>query len=484
MKNKQKKALIIGAGPAGLTAGLELSKTGEFEVTIIEKEKVVGGLSRTTKYKGCRFDIGPHHFITESDKILEWWKDIMGSDFHELKRTTHIFYKKHFFKYPLEPLNVLRGLSIFECTRCVLSYLWIRLFPIKNPRSLQDWITNRFGHYLFSIFFKTYSEKLWGIPCSKISSVWASQRIKGFSLSKAIFYGFFGRWFEKNKPRTIWDVFYYPSLGAGTLWEKVAEEISNHQNTSFLFNSDVTSVEHKGRKIVSFTTHKIKRSASKKGAQFLACHKADYFFSTMPLRNLILSMDPPPPESVINAASQLKYRGLVLVHLIVNKPYICPDHWLYIHEKEVKTIRIGIMTNFSSKMVVNPTKQTALSLEYFTFSNESFWKKPDKELLEIGKAELAQTGLAKPSEIADGMVMRVPESYPIYDEDYKKNLNEVLEYLSQFKNLFSIGRNGLHRYNNMDISMISAMEAVEKVIKIRPKQMKQKIRLKKSALEA
>lgn len=456
----KKNILIIGAGPAGLTAGIELLKTNNYAVTVIEKDSVVGGLAKTTEYKGCRFDIGPHHFVTESEKIETWWKDLMQGDFIKLKRYTRIYYNKHFFNYPLDPLNVIKGLSLFECARAVLSYIWFRIFPIEEIRSFQDWVTNKFGYRLFSIFFKTYTEKVWGIPCDKISADWSAQRIKGFSLSTAIFYAFFGRWFKKNAPRTINDAFYYPSLGSGTLWEKAAQVIRTDKDGLVNLSEDVASIEHTqdhtGNKITGIVTRKT-------GSQeTLRTYTTDYYFSTMPLRTLILSLDPVAPDSVIQAAKSLRYRGLITVNLIINKTHICPDHWLYIHEKEVRMGRIGNMNNFSLKMVDDPS-HTALSLEYFTFVDEPFWFKSDYELIELGKKELERIGLVKAAAVLDGMVMRTPEAYPIYDENYKEHLSVVLSYLSKFSNLFLMGRNGLHRYNNMDIAMLSAMDAFEKM---------------------
>lgn len=463
MKNAKKKAVIIGAGPAGLTAGFELLKTGNFDVALVEKEAVVGGLARTTEYKKCRYDIGPHHFITESDKILAWWQEMMEGDFHEHKRYTRIFYKKHFFNYPLEPVNVVRGLNILECAKSIFSYIWIRMFPIKDVRSFQDWVTNKFGRRLFSIFFKTYTEKVWGIPCDKISSDWASQRIKGFSLYKAIFYAFFGRFFKKNKPRTINDVFYYPSLGAGTMWEKVASKILVHEGSSLTVNAEVVSIEHDHKNILAVSTRTL-GTAHGIGAEALVRQEADYFLSTMPLRSLILALDPLPPMAVIKAAKALCYRGLITVNLIIQKNHVCPDHWLYIHEKEVRMGRIGNMNNFSLKMVDDSALRTALSLEYFTFVDEPLWFKSDHELIELGKKELEKIGLVKPAAIIDGMVMRTADAYPVYDEHYKQHLGAVLDYLANFTNLRMMGRNGLHRYNNMDIAMLSAMEAVDHVL--------------------
>ncbi|MFC1894698.1 FAD-dependent oxidoreductase [Candidatus Dependentiae bacterium] len=462
----KKKVVIVGSGPAGLTAGFELLKNGNFQVQLLEKDYCVGGLSKTTKYKSCKFDIGPHHFITESANIEKWWKDLMleeevkGNRFEELRRFTRIYYNKHFFHYPLQALNVLKGLSLFECIKCVLSYIKIRLFPIKNISSFQDWVTNKFGYRLFSIFFKTYTEKLWGISCKKISCDWAAQRIKGFSLSKAMFYAFFGKWFTKNAPRTLSDKFYYPTDGAGTLWQKVADKIQEN-NGLINLNSDVVGIKHKDSKITSFLA--VNSKSNDFGAKKITKFKGDYFFSTMPIKNLILALDPLPNKKIVNAAKRLCYRSLITINLIVDKKDICPDHWLYIHEKEVDMVRIGNMNNFSLKMV-DVKNHTALSLEYFTFFNDRLWNLSDDQLIELGKKELQKIGIVKKEKVLDGMVLREEYAYPVYIGNYKKDLNIVLNFLSKFSNLQLMGRNGLHRYNNMDIAMISAMEAVDKVL--------------------
>jgi protoporphyrinogen oxidase len=464
MNKKQiKKSVIIGAGPAGLTAAEQLLKTHNFSVDILEKYSMVGGLSKTTTYKGCKFDIGPHHFLTESTDIEKYWKDLMlteealGNPFVHKRRFTRIYYKKHFFNYPLQPMNVFRGLSLFECVRCVLSYIKIRLFPIKNVKSFQDWVTNKFGYRLFSIFFKTYTEKLWGISCQKISSDWAAQRIKGFSLSKAIFYAFFGRCFKKNAPRTLADEFYYPLLGAGTLWERLAINIRSNPEAQIHLDEKVVEIRHENFKIKSVL------ASNASDPNNLKEYSGDFFFSTMPLKSLITCMNPAPEEKIILAAEKLCYRGLILVNLIVDKKNICPDHWLYIHEKDVKVVRIDNMNNFSLCMVEHE-QHTALSLEYFAFADSAFWQKSDDEFIELGKKEVVKIGLVKTKEILDGVVVREAEAYPVYDEHYKKHLHPVLDYLAHFSNLQLIGRNGVHRYNNMDSAMLSAMNASQHVI--------------------
>lgn len=462
MNNVDKKhAIIIGAGPSGLTAGIELLKTKKFSVHVLERDAMLGGLARTYEYKGCRYDIGPHHFITSSDWVTKWWDELMSDDFHPHNRFTRIYYNNHFFNYPLDPVNVIRGLSLFECVRCVLSYVKSRFFPIKKVKTFQDWVSNKFGYRLFSIFFKTYTEKVWGIKCDEISSDWAAQRIKGFSLSQAIFYAFFGRWFKKNAPRTLADKFHYPSKGSGTLWERAASRLEAYDGGAITINQEVVSIEHKDNRITAVYVKDT--SLIDPSAQKIECIKGDYYLSSMPLQTLILALDKPAPEEVIAAARGLQYRGLITVNLIINKTAICPDHWLYIHEKKVKMGRIGNMNNFSLKMVDNP-EHTALSLEYFSFVNDEFWRLSDEQLLKLGAEELEKIGLLKKTDVIDGMVIKTAEAYPLYDANYQQHLSVVLDYLAGFENLQLMGRNGMHRYNNMDIAMLSAKSAVDKIL--------------------
>ena len=515
MTTNKKKAVIIGAGPAGLTAGLELLRTQKFNVSVLEKESQIGGLAKTVDYNGYKFDIGPHHYVTESKEIEEWWKNISKNDFIKLKRFTRIFYNKHFFLYPLEPINALMGLNIFESIHCMLSYFRYKFFP-KKVNSYEDWLTNRFGKRLFEIFFKSYTEKLWGIKCTEISADWAAQRIKNFSLGKAIFFAFFGKLFKKYTPRTILNEFYYPIHGSGSLWNEVGQEITSIQNESIYTQEAVVSIEHRDNKIIAILTKQtldlFPNSHPSTGSQpsllvatadtagrapsswrargelvepspsgdALSCeksllknselqtqklnrHEGDYFLSSMTLRDLILQMDPLPAEEIIHAAKQLRCRALITINLIINKEPITPDHWLYIHEKSVRTIRIGNMNNFSAKL--RPYQNhTALSLECFTFTDEPFWFKSNLELLEQAKLEIDKIGLVKKDLIMDGMVLKIPDAYPIYEGDYKKHLNLVYSYLGQFKNLKLMGRNGMHQYNNMDTAMLSAMKAVSEII--------------------
>jgi len=485
MASNKKKALIIGAGPAGLTAGYELLKTQKFSIEIIEKDNQIGGLAKTIDYKNYKYDIGPHHYVTESKEVEEWWKSVISEDeFVKLNRFTRIYYNKHFFLYPLQPINALMGLSPFESIRCVSSYFRYQLRP-KKVMSYEDWLSNRFGKRLFEIFFKSYTEKLWGIKCNQISADWAAQRIKNFSLGKAMFFAFFGKLFKKYTPRTILSEFYYPIYGAGTLWNNVGKKIIDSEHGKIHTNQKVVSIEHDGKKILAVLTKSMSDenqhgknlcTENQQMAQKLTRHDGDYFLSTMTLRDLVLNMDPIAPDKVINAAKQLRCRALITLNLIIDKKQITPDHWLYIHEKSVRTIRIGNMNNFSAQLRPNEN-HSAISLECFTFTDEPFWFKTDEELLEQAKLEIDKIGLVKKELIVDGMVLRVPDAYPIYEGNYKEYLNIVYNYLGKFKNLKLMGRNGMHQYNNMDTAMLSAMKAVDEIISYEDKY-KTKINLK------
>lgn len=493
MPTNKKKAVIIGAGPAGLTAGYELLKTQKFNLEIIEKEDQIGGLAKTVDYKNYKYDIGPHHYVTESKEIEVWWKNIVSKDeFVKLNRFTRIYYNKHFFLYPLQPINALMGLSPLESLRCIFSYFRYKILP-KKVTSYEDWLSNRFGKRLFEIFFKSYTEKLWGITCNQISADWAAQRIKNFSLGKAMFFAFFGKLFKKYTPRTILSDFYYPVNGSGTLWNNVAKNITESHGKIYI-NKKAVSIEHDGQKILAVLTTSTSKNVlesslhdfsekNSHAAQKLSKHEGDYFFSTMTLRDLILNMDPTPPTQVIEAAKQLRCRALITLNLIIDKEHITPDHWLYIHEKSVRTIRIGNMNNFSAKLRPN-SKHSTISLECFTFTDEPFWFKTNEELLEQAKLEIDKIGLVKKELIIDGMVLRVPDAYPIYEGDYKSHLNIIYTYLGQFKNLKLMGRNGMHQYNNMDTAMLSAMKAVNEILDLEAKQVYTSKKINKQTRQA
>ncbi len=455
---RDRKVLIIGAGPAGLTAGWKLIQKRKYKIVIVDQDSMVGGLAKTIPFKGCLFDVGPHHFVTNSEEILALWKFWVGDKFMKLDRFTRILYKGHFFKYPLEIFNVLSGLSFVECLKIVGSYFWYRIFPYKNPRSFEQWMINRFGYHLYKIFFKSYTEKVWGISCNKISADWASQRIQNFSLGAAIIYLFLGRFIKKSSHRTLSKSFYYPIKGSGSLWELVASDILDAGEEIFLSQRVVRIEHHKGVIKQVFTSTKGEKSG-------LRSYKVDYLLSSMALKDLLNALSPKPPQEVVAAAQKLRYRGLITINFVVQATDVIPDHWLYIHDKRVKLGRIGNMNNFSKQMVLNNENCTALSLEYFSFYEDKFWQKSDEEIINIGKTELNLLGIVKKNKIIAGKVLRFPQAYPVYDLNYKKNLDIVFGYLKTIKNIFLMGRSGMHCYNNMDIAMMSAIQAVDEIEK-------------------
>jgi protoporphyrinogen oxidase len=444
------KVVIIGAGPAGLTAAYELNKVGIPSI-VLEKGHTVGGIARTENYKGYRIDIGGHRFFTKVEQVSRLWHEVLGGDFLTRPRLSRIYYDGKFFFYPLRPLNALSGLGLLNSTQIALSYLKSRLFPYPDEDSLEGWVSNRFGRRLYEIFFKTYTEKVWGIPCSEIKAEWAAQRIKGLSLPTAL----------RNallKPRgqsvkTLIQEFEYPRHGPGMLWTRARESIEAAGNVVRL-NSEVVRLSVADRRVLSVTAASDGRQEEINGGHFI---------STMPLRELIARIEPPPPDDVRLAARQLSYRDFLTVALIINHDGIFPDNWIYIHSPEVKVGRIQNFKNWSIDMVADPQK-TCLGLEYFCNEGDSFWNMPDAELIELGRREIAQIGLARAADVEDGVVFRQPKAYPVYAGDYKAHVQRIKAYLTSFDNLQTIGRNGLHMYNNQDHSMLTAILAVRNIL--------------------
>lgn len=448
------EVVIIGAGPAGLTAAYELLKEG-IQSTVVEKDHIVGGLSRTVNYKGYHFDIGGHRFFTKVKVVEEMWNEVLGDDFLTRKRLSRIFYNNKFFNYPFNLSNALFGLGIWNSAMIVVSYLWAQVFPQKPENTFDQWVSNRFGKRLYKIFFETYTEKVWGIPCNEISAEWAAQRIKGLSLLKAIKNTLIKEQ-SKNKEtvvKTLIDSFNYPKYGPGMMWEKVTETLNN-QGSNVLLNSDVDKIyvqDNKVRKIGIVETGQ---------------HKELYgnnFISSMPIRELVQKIDPPVPNEILNAGTDLKYRDFLTVSLVINKTDVFPDNWIYIHDPDVQVGRIQNFKNWSQDMVPSEQK-TCLGLEYFCFEGDGLWSMDDKDLIELGKRELEKTGLVDTSLVEDGTVVRMPKAYPVYDSNYLESLNKIREYLKQIDNLQLVGRNGMHKYNNQDHSMLTAMLAVKNIL--------------------
>ena len=458
----RRHAVIIGAGPAGLTAGIELLKTEQFNVSMLEREHIVGGLARTIDYKGYKYDIAPNHFVTDAPRIQQWWHGVMGKEFIQLKRGIRRYWHARFIGDALSGAQVARGLSMRELLRTCIGLLRVRLFPIRRVQSFRDCLSNQFGRRFFSIFFKSYAEKVWGIPCHKISADLAAEYMSGFSLRSMLFHAFFGRWLSSQNSSAQDNTFYYPTKGTGMLWNRVATQICARKGGDIRLREEVVSIEHDSKRIFSVST--AKKCEETGMARKLSSYTGDEFLSTMPLKSLVLSLDPLPPGEVVEAARALAYRGLITINLIVKRTDLFADQWLHIHENSVQVARIGNMNNLSSEMVADQS-HTALSLEYFAFAHDDLWKKTDQELIALGTQELAQIGLAEEDEVADGFVMRTPDAYPVYDTRHCMHLDTVLSYLSRFENLSLMKRSELHQYNNMDQAMHSAFDTVEQVLK-------------------
>ena len=445
----ERKHVVIGGGPAGLTAAYVLARRGRSPI-VLEKDGQVGGIARTVEYKGFRFDIGGHRFFTKVGSVQKLWRKMLGPDMLRRPRLSRIYYNGKFFDYPLKPMNALRGIGIVDAVRVLFSYLWIRVRPIRPEVSLEDWVYNRFGRRLYNIFFKTYTEKVWGIPCNKIGAQWAAQRIKGLSLVTAVWNMLRGNRGGGDQIKTLIEEFEYPRLGPGMMWEAFAADVDRNGGRVEL-KSDVVCLRHDGTTITSVDYRK---------DGVVTRIPAESVLSTMPLRELIAKLDPPPPTAIVAAANRLNYRDFITVALVIDAPDLFPDNWIYVHDPQVKLGRIQNFKNWSPEMVPDPQK-SCLGLEYFCFEGDGLWTTPDEELVRLGTREVAQIGLLGGGKVIDGTVVRMPKAYPVYDEGYETAVEEVRKYLAQFSNLQVAGRNGMHKYNNQDHSMVTAILAVD-----------------------
>jgi protoporphyrinogen oxidase len=437
--------VVIGAGPAGLTTARELARQGR-PVVVLEQAGIVGGLARTESYKGFHFDMGGHRFFTKVDEVQKIWHEVLGPDFRRRPRLSRIYYDGRFFHYPLKPLNALAGLGLWRAVLVMLSYLRWQLFPYKEERTFEQWVTNRFGRRLFLTFFKTYTEKVWGIPCSELRAEWAAQRIKDLSLRSAVVAMFI----KPGKTiKTLIEEFDYPRLGPGMMWRAAADEI-RRLGGAVRLEAEVTAVRRSGWRVDSVVHAGPCGEAVVAGEQFL---------SSMPVTQLVLRLEPPAPDAVREAARRLTYRDFLTVCLIVDRPDPFPDNWIYVHSPEVKVGRIQNFRSWSPDMVPDPAK-ASLGLEYFCSEGDALWSLPDEALIRLGKDELERIGLARATEISDGCVFRVSKAYPVYDADYREHLDTVRAFVDRFENLQTIGRNGLHRYNNQDHAMLTGLLAV------------------------
>jgi protoporphyrinogen oxidase len=503
-----RKAIIIGAGPAGLTAAYELLKRSDIIPVILEKSGDIGGISKTINYKGNRMDIGGHRFFSKSDRVMNWWLNILpvqdtgNSNFsityqnksREVipgqsiasgntdkvmlvrQRLSRIYFLRKFFTYPIQlSLDTLQKLGVGTTISILVSYLKAQASPRKPEKSLEDFMINRFGSTLYNLFFKDYTEKVWGVPCHEIPAEWGAQRIKGVSIRKAIQHAVqsamkkkknTGDISQKDTETSLIEQFLYPKLGPGQLWEEVARQVKE-MGGIILMQHDVVQVNTDNEKVVAI-------EAFNKDTLETVELKGDYFFSTMPVKELVANLDADVPANVKEVASGLQYRDFITVGILLQrlsaqdkrsgkwKELSLKDTWIYIQEKEVTVGRLQLFNNWSPFLVKDPGT-VWVGMEFFCNETDNFWKLPDAEISALAISELAKIGLANATDVLDSTVLRVEKTYPAYFGAYDR-FEEVKEYINKFPNLFLVGRNGMHKYNNADHSMLTAMVAVDNII--------------------
>ena len=410
----------------------------------------MGGISRTENYKSFYFDMGGHRFFTKVEKINKLWHETLRDDFYRRSRLSRIYYNRKFFYYPLKPLNLLANLGFLESVRILLSYLKWQLFPHRREETFEQWVINRFGKELFLLFFKTYTEKVWGIPCSELSAEWATQRIKGLSLQTVLLNMFLK---PNTTIKTLIHEFHYPHRGPGMMWNGFKEVVKQRGGVVRL-NCEVVKIHRTGTRIDGVVISSNGQEEVIQGTDFI---------SSMPITEFIKRLDPPALPEVLQAANKLTYRDFLTVCLIVNQRDLFPDNWIYIHSPEVQVGRIQNFKNWSPDMVPDRTK-TSLGLEYFCTEGDELWNTPDANLVELGKQEVDRIGLASYEDIKDGCVFRVSKAYPVYKPDYREHLAIIREFLDGLENFQTIGRNGLYRYNNQDHSMLTGILAAENLV--------------------
>ncbi len=455
------ETIVIGAGPAGLTAGYELSRQGR-PVVILEKDPTyVGGISRTVNYKNFLFDIGGHRFFSKSRAIVDLWNEILPDDFIERPRLSRIFYNNRFYAYPLKAFEALRNLGLWESAHCMASFAYAKLFPVRDTKTFHQWVRNQFGERLFSIFFKTYTEKVWGMSCDAISSDWAAQRIKGLSLGAVALDGLsrsLGLRRAKNdgssSAKSLIESFRYPRKGPGMMWEAAAKKICAAggevrmgravDRLTFDENAKLWTVE-------AVTEGGVRET-------FVARHVV----SSAPLQQLMASIKP-SPLSLLHARA-LRYRDFLTVVLIGRSSVQLPDNWVYIHDPQVKVGRVQNFRSWSPELIPDAVS-TCLGLEYFCFEGDGLWDAADEDLVALAKQEIGRIGLMKPEDVADASVVRQPKAYPVYDETYAQNVRVIRdEIVLRYPGLHLVGRNGMHKYNNQDHAMMTGLLTAANII--------------------
>jgi protoporphyrinogen oxidase len=451
---------IIGAGPAGLTAAYLLTKQG-YSVTVIEKDPVyVGGISRTVEHEGFRFDIGGHRFFSKSKEVVDLWNEILPDDFIQRPRMSRIYYEGKFYSYPLRAFEALWNLGLWRSTMCMASFAKAQLFPRKDAKSFRDWTVNQFGEKLFSIFFKTYTEKVWGMACEDISADWAAQRIKGLSLGSAVLDGL-KRSFGLNKrpndgmeTKTLLETFRYPRQGPGMMWEAARDFVVAGGNRVLMGHALQQLSQDAG-------TGRWRVAATNVSGETVVINAA-HVISSAPMRELAGRLHP-LPETTSNALD-LKYRDFLTVALMIRSEDLFPDNWIYIHDPSVKVGRIQNFRSWSPEMVPDASL-ACVGLEYFCFEGDGLWNSEDENLVALARAEMGKLGLCDPSQVEGGVVVRQEKAYPVYDDAYRANVEAMrVELEAKYPTLHLVGRNGMHRYNNQDHAMMTAMLTVRNIV--------------------
>jgi protoporphyrinogen oxidase len=433
---------VLGAGPAGLTAAYRLVQRG-LPVVVFEADEQVGGLARTVVRDGYRFDLGGHRFFTKSAEVEALWDELLGPEMLVRPRLSRIYWRGRFIEYPLRPADVLAKVGPLELTRSLASYAAARLRPRKQEEAFEDWVSARFGRRLFQLFFKTYTEKVWGVGTDELRAEWAAQRINDLSLWRALRAALPG---SGEAPKSLIEEFRYPRLGPGQMWEEMARRVEAGGGELRL-GAPVECVEHRDGRV----------TAVRAGGERVEVSAA---ISSIPLRTVVGVAEPAPPREVTVAAAGLRYRDFLTVALPVDGEPPFPDNWVYVHDPGVRVGRIQNFRAWSPWMTPDP-RRSCVGLEYFCFEGDELWSSSDAELIELGRREVATLGLVDPERVAGGHVVRVPKAYPVYDGEYAERVERIRGWLGGLDNLQQIGRNGLHRYNNSDHSMLTAMRAVE-----------------------
>jgi protoporphyrinogen oxidase len=448
--------VVLGAGPAGLTAAYELLKR-TVPVTVLERDpRYVGGIARTVEHRGFRFDIGGHRFFSKNPEIEDLWTEILENEMLTCGRLSRIYYSGRYFDYPLKATNALLNLGPVETLRCMASYARARIWPVSEPQTFEDWVSNQFGKRLFSIFFKSYTEKVWGMSTRELSADWAAQRIKGLDMGRVLRNALLPKRRVGGADaviKTLIDRFRYPRLGPGQMWERIRDLLA-HAGQPVRMGEAVERVVHGGGRV----HHVLARNTDGEVQAFAGEH----FVSSLPVRSLIRMLDPAPPAHVRQAAESLRYRDFLTVALMIDRADLFPDNWIYIHDPLVKVGRIQNFKNWSPTMVPDPA-QTCLGLEYFCFEGDGLWTSTDEELIELGRQELERLAICSSGEVFDGAVVRQLKAYPVYDDAYQRHIAVIREFMAELPNLQLIGRNGMHHYNNQDHSMMTGLLAARNI---------------------